>query len=202
MRLLLVVMCACKTDVPAPWRLDQDRVVAVRAEPPHIAPGEVAQLDALLAHAEGPTTVERPLGASAASAPGDLFTAVHYNLDHWEVQCPDEPALADARAALGLAADAAVPLSVDLEFRGRLLAKKLVWLGDTDRNPPAPVIEVTDPLPAQTRLPALGSWFTSCGELRDNELLVVDAPCRGELAVVARDVGGGVAWQVAPVHAE
>lgn len=196
---LLALACACKTEVPAPWRLDQDRVLAARAEPPHLLPGQVAQLDALLAHADGATTVERPRGASAASAPGDLFTAVHYNIDHWEVQCPDEAALADARAALGLAADAAVPLSVDAEFSG-LLAKKIVWLGDAGANPPPPLIDVPDPLPPALELPAIGSWFTSCGELRDGTLVVAE-PCTGELAVVVRDEVGGVAWQVAGVHA-
>jgi hypothetical protein len=212
--LILVVAGGC-TESPTlePWQLDHDRVVAVRANPPHVAPGTIGMLDALIAHADGPVTIEPPRNASAATAPGDLFAAVHFNIDHWQIDGPDEAQLADARAALGLAADAAVPLDVTIELPGPLYALKTVWLGDTRNNPPAPAVVLDPALVVGARYqlrfdpPAGGSvrWLTSCGTLRDDTTadatLAVDEPCDGEVVVVVRDDAGGVAWQVLPIHA-
>src|SRR6185436_20837894 len=83
---------------------------------------------------------EAPRNAAAVSAPGDLFTAVHFNIDHWEVRGPDEAQLANARVALGLPDGAPVPLEVTLEFPGPLYATKTVWLGDSRANPATPTL--------------------------------------------------------------
>jgi len=210
MKRALVLLVACTPESAPAWRLDQDRVIAVRAEPPHIAAGAIARFDALLAHADGPTTVEPPAFASSESP--TLFDIVHFNIDHWEVVAPDEQRLAVERATLGLAIDAPVPLEVTLELSSGLLAKKIVWLGDSRENPIAPVVALADPLPLARDIPlsvaADGTvrWFTSCGTLRDAEAatatLRIDEPCTGEIAVVVRDGLGGVAWQVIPARAE
>jgi len=214
-RALLLVFAACgETSALEPWQLDHDRVVVVRSEPPHIAPGEIAIIDALVAHAGGPTTVESPRNAAAVSAPGDLFTAVHFYIDHWQVEGPDETQLAAARDALGLPAGAPVPLDVTLELPGRLYAIKTVWLGDSVANPAplgfshGPELAVGQDYPLSYDPPQGGSvrWLTSCGELRDDTkpraTHVVEDACDGELVLVARDAAGGVAWQVLPIHAQ
>jgi hypothetical protein len=212
-RALAIAFAACSAPEPLePWQLDHDRVVAVRAEPPHLPPGEVALLDALVAHADGPTTVEPPRNAAAPGAPGGLFTAVHFNIDHWQIDGPDDAALTTARAELGLPDGAPVPLEVTIEVSGPLYAKKIVWLGDARANPAPPAFNYGPDVSRGEHTvavePPAGSsvrWLTSCGTLRaDGEATashVVDAPCEGELVVVVRDDAGGVVWQVLPVRA-
>lgn len=211
--MLLLAACA-ETTADPPWQLDHDRVVAVRAEPPHIRPGEIALLDALVAHAGGPTTIEVPVNAAATSAPGDLYLAVHYYFDHWRIDAPAQSALDAARAELGLPAGAPVPLDVTLELPGPLYAQKTVWLGDTHANLPAPALSYGPQLVVGREAtlshtpPSGGSvrWLTSCGTLTGDTTFrathVVDAPCAGELVLVVRDALGGVAWQVLPIDAE
>ena len=188
--------------------------VAVRFDPPHVAPGEIAAIDALIAHAGGPVTIEVPRTATAAGAPGGLFTAVHYYFDHWRIDGPDDAALDPAREELGLPAGAPVPIDVTLALPGPLYAKKTVWLGDARPNPPAPAfaygpgLEVGREYELRYEPPPGGSvrWLTSCGELRDDDhpraTHVVDAPCEGELVLVVRDPDGGIAWQILPLSAD
>jgi hypothetical protein len=214
-RTVFLVLAACTEPTTLePWQLDHDRVVAVRSEPPHIAPGEVALIDALLAHEGGPTTVEVTRHATAADAPGDLFSAVHFNIDRWQIDGPDEAHLAAARAELGLPDGAPVPLDVTVEFSGPLYALKTVWLGDSRANPPAPAFSYGPELAVGSEhalvfAPPPGRsvrWLTSCGTLVDaTEPLathIVDEACEGELVLVLRDADGGVAWQVLPIRAQ
>jgi hypothetical protein len=211
---LLLVVAACSEPARLePWQLDHDRVVAVRSTPPGIAPGEIALFDTLIAHAGGPTTIEPVVNATAPSAPGGLYTAVHFYIDHWQVDGPTQEQLDGARTELGLAAGAPVPLDVSLELPGPLYAEKTVWLGDSRANPPAPALTYGPTLAhgeheLVVAAPANGSvrWLTSCGTLRDpsepQAIHAVDEPCVGELVVVVRDDAGGVAWQVLPIRIE
>lgn len=211
--LLLVILAACSTEASdPPWQLAHDRVIAVRFDPPHVPPGEVATIDALIAHADGPVTVEVPRSATASGAPGGLFTAVHYYIDHWRIDGPEDAALDPARDELGLAAGAPVPIDVTLALPGPLYAKKTAWLGDAHPNPPAPALsyganlEVGREYELEIDPPPGGSvrWLTSCGELRDDTrpraVHVIDAPCEGELVIVVRDPDGGTAWQILPLR--
>jgi len=214
MKRVVLVLAACsQTEVDPPWLLDHDRVVAVRSDPSAILPGEVARLDALLAHEGGPTTVEQPIGASAASAPGDLFLAVHFNIDHWQVDGPSEERLAIAREMLGLAPGEPVPLEVTLEFAGPLYATKTVYLGGKHLNPMlsfshGPELAVGSRYVLEAPVPSAWTvrWLTSCGTLEDETthraVHVVEEPCEGEVVVVVRDEYAGVAWQVLPVRAD
>jgi hypothetical protein len=222
-----LVIGACSTSaLVEPWQLDHDRLVAVRATPPHVTAGKVAMLDALVAHAGAPTSVEAAKAATAAFAPARLFTAVNYVFGTWEVIGPDETQLAAARTELGLPTNAPVPLDVTLVFPGshgtRLDALKTVWLGDAATNPSIAAVTVAgQPAGASLVVPrevdvALAidagsydvSWLTSCGTLQDandhNAVLHIEAaaPSSGELVVVVRDDLGGVAWQVWPITAE
>lgn len=216
-----VSLVAC-TDEQAPrWSLDIDRIVAVRATPPHIAAGDIARLTALLANADGTTSEAEPIGASAANAPGGLFVAVHYDLDHWQVEVPDAAMLADARAELGLAGDAPVPLDVTLRFPGPLYATKTVWLGDRADNPTLGTVTIGGVEPGDDITATRGDslellievaatdrvrWLTSCGSLDGDTAaratLLVEDRCSGELAVVVRDDAGGVTWRTFAVHAQ
>lgn len=210
--LLLLAACELETTDP-PWQLAHDRVVAVRANPPHVPPGETATFDVLLAHEDGPTTVAAPVNAAAPGAPANLFTAVHFYIDHWRIDGPEDSALAAARAELGLPADAPVPLDVILELPGPLYARKTVWLGDTHENPAAPALAYGPELPRgehplELEVPPGWSvrWLTSCGTLDGDTspraTHEVDAPCEGELVVVVRDPLGGVAWQSLPLRVD
>jgi hypothetical protein len=208
--LSLALLAACVPDGPPEWQLDHDRIVAVRAEPPAIPPGGVGRLDVLVAHEGGPTTVEMPETMSASDSP--LFTAIHFNIDHYQVDGPDEAQLADARAQLGLPDGAPVPLDVDLRVSGPLYGTKRVWLGIAADNPVLPAVTIDGAaadtsvtLPAHHEAPLLieastAHWFASCGALEHEReasaRLVTDDACDGELVVVVRDGAGGVTWGV------
>jgi hypothetical protein len=218
-RALLLVLAACHVDLEPPWQLDHDRILAVRVTPPHLAAGEVALVDALVAHAGGPTTIEAPRGITATDAPGGLFTAVNFSIDHWEIHGRDDAGLADARAELGLAADAPVPLELTVVITQTLVAKKVIWLGDSRANPdlPAVIVDGVPPGPALDvpigrDIPASAiasdvSWFTSVGTLVDDDqptatlYVAPEDPRSGEFAVVVRDDAGGVVWNVWPIEA-
>lgn len=219
---------ACIDELTLPWELGHDRVIAVRATPPSIAPGQRATLEALLAHREAPTAVASPETAAVAS-PASLADLVARDGDAWIVTAPDAARLATARTELGLAADAPVPLLLELSFGAPFLpATKTVWLGAAGANPPIDTmtvdqspVDAADPAPELTlatetdvllSIPAdptdSVTWLTSTGTLQDFDLpssylrLEPDDPATGELVVVRRDARGGVAWQRWPLRAE
>lgn len=217
----LLVLAACTTRSPvAPeaWQLAQDRVVAVRATPPSLAAGEHGLVDALIAHADGPTTVEAASVLVAAHSP--LFATVNYLFDHYELIAPDEQTLADARVQLGLAAGEDIPLEVECDFEQfALITDKRVLLGRHADNPVlgpiaiggqpagATVVIAHD---ADVALEASGGtttrWLASCGDLDRSDqpaaVLHAGAACSGELVVVERDATGGTVWQVWPLTVE
>jgi hypothetical protein len=227
---VLALAAGCVDGIDPEWQLDHDRVVAVRATPPHITAGQTALLDALVAHKGGPTSTETPMLATAADAPGDLFTAVHFDVDHWQIDGVDDSRLVPVRAQLGLPAGAPVPLDVIMQFASSspeqpLIAKKTVWLGDTGANPTS-IGNVTIAGQPQTDASAITiasgvdvpittdvdpadtvGWLTSCGTMHDDNeqaaFIHVEAKDRksGELALVVRDALGGVIWQVWPISA-
>ena len=216
-----ILLGACVDDSDPRWQLDHDRVIAVRASPPRIASGDRATLDALIAHVGAPTTIDVP-DAVAADNPA-LAAAVQPD---GSVIAPDGAALAVARQAMGLAADAPVPLRVTTTFgagAGAMIATKTIYLGATGDNPatPAPTIDgapigddaIAVPIAVDVPLAvAVGrawevAWLSSCGTLHDDDLadavlrVAADDPQAGELAVVVRDDRGGVAWRVWPIAA-
>jgi len=217
----VAALAGCADDLVEPWQLAHDRVVAVRVEPPHVPPGTTAFITALVADADGPTREVVPRGASAPYAPGGLFTVVHFNLDHWEINGPGDDALDAARAELGLPSGSPVPVTVTVEFPGPLFADKLVWLGDTHANPSVPTVRVdgveaaTDIVLDRAREASLAveagggdrvRWLTSCGTLADHDTAAArldsGGACDGELAIVVRDALGGVSWRVWPLQVQ
>jgi hypothetical protein len=221
--LLAPALAGCIDGIDPIWQLDHDRIVAVRATPPHIAPGASATFDALIAHKGAPTDVEPAVFVTVAD-PQDLAFTVANNM----VTAPDAAVLDNERAELGLDPGIPVPLDVIVTFPDsngiKLIAKKTVYLGDSADNA-ASVGNVTvggDPPPASLTVPidvdvhldidadptAAVNWLSSCGTMHDDDehaaflhVLPKD-PLEGELAVVVRDIAGGVVWQVWPIVAQ
>lgn len=222
--LIAALAAGCAGDLPQPWDLDHDRIVAVRATPPRILAGETSQLDALIALAGGATSVQPPEAAIVVS-PASLAGALGNDGGAWTVTAPDDAQLAAARTELGLAADAPVPLQVGVAYgAGTLAATKTVWLGETADNPTLAEMTIDgEPMEVMTEL-VVGklvdvrlsvaadveddvNWLTSLGEMHDFDLPQAylrveedEEAIAGELAVVRRDQHGGVAWRVWPIR--
>ena len=218
---LLVLLGACAGDIDPEWQLDHTRIVAVRATPPHIPAGATSQLD-LLDATKGATTSTPPPDQVIVVSPTSLADA----LVGTTVTAPSEDRLAAARTELGLDAGVPVPLQLGVASNG-LAATKTVYLGDAADNPaltnitiggaPAPAAGEMITVPPDTDVhfsvdaddsKMIVVWLTSCGTMHDDDehaafvhVLPAD-PMMGELAVVVRDVDGGVAWQVWPIHAQ
>jgi hypothetical protein len=218
----LLLLVGCASDVDPPWQLDHDRIIAVRATPPHIPAGATSKLDVFVGHKGAPTDVQPP-DATMVVSPASLASAVSGDT----VTAPSEAALDAARADLGLAAGAPVPLEIGVGVASlQRAATKTVWLGDSADNPTLDGLMINDaPAPAagtMITVPGLTdihlfvnaddavdivNWDTSCGSMHDFDLhkayLRVEKadPQDGELAVVLRDAVGGVAWEVWPISA-
>jgi len=174
------VLAGCVDASVPPWQLRHQRVIAVQTNPAGIAAGETATIDGLLAHEDGSITDEQPV-AVVVEFPKELFTAVHYNVDHWQID-----GIVDQPTTLG----------IEMRFASGEVATKEMTLGEHIENPPAPIA----PAPAldvDLALPA-GTWLTDCGEITGMTWRI-DAPCDGTIVGVARGVFG-VSWSVAPVR--
>ena len=222
-----IVVTGCTGDLDPPWQLDHDRIIAVRATPPGVAAGEKSTLDALLGTKGAPTRMAPPEAAAVVS-PTSLSDVLAFDGTNWVVTAPSEQLLAQVRAELGLTGDAPVPLRIGVSYAGQtLVATKVINLGRAESNPslvsmnmkidgaPASSAEiVVEPL---VKVPLSidandddfdVTWLTSCGTMHDFDLPIAylkveqDDPTSGELAVVVRDAGSGVSWNVWPIHAE
>nr|HEX4318310.1 hypothetical protein [Kofleriaceae bacterium] len=147
----LVVVAGCVSNLDPEWQLNHDRVIAVRASPPHIPAGSASVLDALVSHKGSgtgsdatalPVTQDAPLLAMLGSGQPLAFAGmdlVSQGSDgSWIVTAPDDTVLDAARSELGIAAGSDVPLSVITVFgtaAAPLPAIKTVELGDSVDNP-------------------------------------------------------------------
>jgi hypothetical protein len=228
---LVALLIGCNGDLDEPWQLEHDRIIAVRATPPRIMPGEQSRIDLLLGFAEMPV-VER--GPDFATIVAPMSLADTLEVGTWTVTAPSEERLAAARVELGLMPGAPVPLQVGVgvmwpyevaSVDGRTFgAAKTIWLGDSAANPELTgmMINNTPPgdelvVPKEDKVPLfieaddtvdIVNWLTSCGEMHDFDLhsaylkVLPDQPQDGQLAVVRRDDRGGVSWRVWPIRAE
>lgn len=220
----LVLLGACADGIDEQWELRHDRIIAVRATPPGILPGETSVIDALVGSVDA-APVESPPEAATVISPMSLAGAVRFDSGKWVVTAPDEAALAAARTELGLMAGAPVPLSVGVSYAQQtLLGFKTVYLGEARQNPMLEDMMIAGAAPPQTEIvvplltdvplsvkgedPDVVNWLTSCGTMHDFDLpkaylrVEKEDPTEGNLAVVLRKVDGGVAWRVWPIHAE
>lgn len=225
--LILFVLLAGCADTTPPWQLEQDRVIAVRATPPHVVAGERAVIDALVTSAGDRPAEVAPMAAFVADPadPASLAARVGFEDGQWIVEAADAAAIDEARGALGLAPGAPVPLRVAITFEvgdGPLAAIKTVYLGDAADNPVVGEVTVDDVVVGDAVVVPVGrevalrvelaeperdavDWFTSVGELSDIDdpiaTLVADEPAEGAVVVVVRDERGGVAWRLWPASA-
>ena len=190
-------VAACNADVDEPWQLAHDRIIAVRAEPPRIAPGEQSTIDLLVGFAEQPAAEKSPDFAMVVSPPS-LSDLMAPGDGKWVVTAPPEERLAAARSELGLPPGAPVPLQIgvaaawpnpvmspnDAGFGGL----KTVWLGESVTNPTLEGLTINGvEVPAgeaivvakDTKIPLyveaddevqIVNWLTSCGEMHDFDL--------------------------------
>jgi hypothetical protein len=200
MRLLLLLFVAgCIDPVDPRWTLDHDHVIAARATPPRIRSGEATNLDALVAHADGPVSVENPMTADLANPPPEMARSLVQEDGIWRLTAPDAETLAGARPALGLPEDAPVPVDVMMTFpnvnpsatnraaQPPFRVKKTVWLGEPSENPAMPPVVVGDialapdsevvvPLGVDTYLSVdvpdgiRVNWLTNVGELFQDDV--------------------------------
>jgi hypothetical protein len=188
---------ACGADVDEPWQLAHDRIIAVRAEPPRIAPGEQSTIDLLVGFKNQPAA-ERAPDIAMVQSPTSLGDLMTQSGDAWVVTAPTEERLAAARSELGLMPDAPVPLSVGVAAAwpnpvmspnpAGFGALKTVWLGDTGTNPTLEGLTVDGvDVPAGQEIVVakdteirlfveaddtvqIVNWLTSCGEMHDFDL--------------------------------
>jgi hypothetical protein len=216
--LLLIALSACAGDIDEQWQLAHDRIIAVRATPPGILPGETSVIDGLFGSKTGHPVELAPQIATVV-APMSLQNTLRRDAGKWVVTAPDAAGLAAARAELGIAADKPVPLQIGVAYADQqLLAVKTVYLGEARQNPvledmlidgaapPATEIvvpELTDvPLSVKAEDPDVVNWLTSCGTMHDFDLpnaylrVETEDPHEGDIAVVLRKTDGGVAWRV------
>lgn len=193
---LAALAAGCNADVDEPWELAHDRIIAVRANPPRILPGETATLELLLGFAEAPVEQRAPDFAAVVS-PQSLKDLVKPDAGEWVVTAPSEDQLAAARAELELEPGEPVPLQVGVgvtwpypvtSIDGMTFgATKTVWLGDTAANPTLSgmLIDGAAPdadelvVPKDMNVPLfveaddtihIVNWLTSCGEMHDFDL--------------------------------
>lgn len=221
----LLAVAACTGDLDPQWQLDHDRIVAVRANPPGIAPGGKSTFDALIAKKGAQVRVATPELATVVS-PTSLADTLALDGGNWVVTAPSEDRLIAARAELKLPAGAPVPLQIGVSYAGQtLLATKTVSLGAAADNPALSNVMI-DGQPAGTSEIVVGklvkvplsveaddvdfdvTWLTSCGTMHDFDLpaayleVEADDVTTGELVLVVRDQGAGVTWRRWPIHAE
>lgn len=217
--LFLLAFTACTDDTDPPWQLDHDRIIAVRATPPHLDAGEQAVIDGLTGAKGAPVSEGAPDEVTLISAYG---TVTHDR--GWRVTAPDAATLAQARADQALAAGAPVPLVIEVRY-GRFYATKTIWLGSSSTNPAMTDIDVNQQgepsapitIAPDTKVPlsiALDdvdydvTWLSSCGTMHDFDLpsaylrVEKDDPTSGQLVLVVRDASGGVNWKIWAIAAE
>ncbi|HUS30887.1 MAG TPA: hypothetical protein VMZ53_20390 [Kofleriaceae bacterium] len=176
--LLLLAATGCIDPIDARWQLDHDHVIAARATPPRIRAGDATNLDALVAHANAPVSIENPMTAEVATRGFEPYLEQRHD-GAWSLESPSAEVLTAARPALSLADDEPVPVDVMLTFphpmgldRAALdpyRVKKTVWLGEPRANPELPAITIDgQPAPAETDTIAL--------PLDRDVYIAVDAP--------------------------
>ena len=195
--LVLVALAGCIDPIDARWQLDHDHVIAARATPPRIRSGDATNLDALVAHADAPVSIENPMTAEVATRGFEPYLSQHGD-GSWLLQAPTTDVLTSARFAAHLADDEPVPVDVMLTFphpsgldRAALdpyRVKKTVWLGEPRPNPELPAVTIDGrPAPADGEVARLQldrdvyvsvdapegtrvSWLTNVGTLFQDDV--------------------------------
>jgi hypothetical protein len=130
-----------------PGDLRYARTLAVRAEPPRVAPGQRARIELLVTDNAGVPSVRAPDAVTVAPplpgqpvAPAEASQLITQDNGAWYVSAPSAEILVQLRQAFGLPADSEAPIpfsvsvSVTLDGQQRP-SEKVVWLGGAAGNP-------------------------------------------------------------------
>lgn len=192
---IIVLVAGCTDEMDEPWKLQHDRIIAVRATPPRILPGETSTIDLLLGYEQMPA-VERGPDLATVVAPMSLASTLAPTSDGWVVTAPSEEQLAVARAELGLMPTEPVPLEIGVTAiwpykvasldGSTFAATKTIWLGESAANPDlgGMLVNGSEPgaelvVPTEENVPLfvaaddsvdIVNWLTSCGEMHDFDL--------------------------------
>jgi hypothetical protein len=216
----------CVPDSDPRWQLNHDRVVAARATPPHLPAGTTATIDALIAHAGAPTTIEAPVSVMTSPGTPASLATVTQSGSGWQVTAAAADALDAARTTGKIPPGQPIPL-VLIETFGPipLTVSHTIFLGDAASNPPAGAVQVAGaatapdahlviprdvdaPLSIDADPTAAINWLTSCGTMHDDDERAAfvhvqpDDSQAGELVVVVRATDGGVGWQRWTIEAQ
>ena len=205
------------------WELDHARVIAVRVEPPSLAPGQQGKITALVVSEDGTPSEISPAIAIVPTEDPVVNAAIKIELGTWKVTAGDANAIAAARAAAQVAADKPFQIQIGARFAWDNVTRdvaKTVGLGEsTASNPPTPVLTLDGaPLTTPPTLergkkyqfamsnfaadPMLAfHWAVSTGILTKSEtagaeLEIDDTAIAGpaHLLVTVRNLTGGVSW--------
>jgi hypothetical protein len=176
----VVLLAACE-DVPQPYDLDHARVMAVRVDPPAVAPGERATVEVLVTDSGAAPYVATDVSMREVVAglePGVVLLEI-------EVGTADGPLVVQKALTIGERREnpAAPLIATPMEF---VDGEKVT-------------LELAAPDPA-----LVYRWFSSVGDLTGFTTAAARLdPKAGEglIVVVARDVAGGTAWTIAPATA-
>jgi hypothetical protein len=188
-------------------RLDRAQILAVRAEPAHVAPGGTARIDILAGDESGAVFETSPDELVAMGAAGPF--PVERRANGWFVTAGALPEIATLEVAV----------SIDgVSWR----AKKALVVSEPAENPRVAVMQVDGsaseelvaPVGSKPELTAIGvgrepltyAWYSSVGDLeryrQPSAALTADAPAEGAVLLVVRDDAGGVGWHVLPARVE
>lgn len=208
---LIAVWAAGCSDFSTPAELDHAQIIAVRAEPPAVMPGERARLEVLVAGPDGPLSqppASWSVAGGGAVAVDDSGVAVVVDGDVgsdvvWvDVEVDIGGEILRARKALVIGAGPATNPEV-----------RALWVGDLDAGDEPVVVGAGSTVPLAVDMDpepgegALVSWYSTVGDidryrLADSELVAPPAADSGWLMVVVRDGRGGVGWRIARLRVE
>jgi len=192
---------------PEEARLDHAQILAVRAEPSHVAPGGVARIDILAGDDSGAVYVTAPDTLVATSASGPL--RVERTADGWFVTAGATPEVAT--------------LEVTIAIDGvSWPAKKALVVSEPADNPRVAAMQIDGsasdalvaPVGSKPELTAVGvgkepltyAWYSSVGSLeryrQPSAALDAADPGEGTVLLVVRDAAGGVGWHLLPARVE
>ena len=200
----LISLAACAEAEEA--RLDHAQILAVRAEPANVAPGERARIDILAGDEAGNVYEAEPETLVAFGERGPL--AVDHTTDGWFVTAGGEPDTAELVVTLtidGLEWPAVKKLKIHQRVENPIAAMAI------NGAPATEMVVAAGSKPELTATPSgMGpftfAWYSSVGdlELYRQETAILDAatPSEGHLVLVVRDGFGGVSWQLLPARVE
>ncbi len=200
---ILACLVACAEAEEA--RLDHAQILAVRAEPAHIAPGERARIQILAGDDSGAVFEADP---ETLLATGAQPLAIEHTADGWFVTAGPQPGIVTLRVTLtidGLEWPASKQLVIDDRAENPLISMQMDGATTTE------IVAERGTKPELTAVavgpgPFTYAWYSSVGDLERyrQPTAILDAadPAEGSLLLVVRDSVGGVSWQLVPSRVE